>query len=228
MEQDATAKRARAGGNKTFGDAVEKHKETVSTNKTNQLYRYKLPFLGLWFTVALLGQGCTTLLPQTHTESPTFQTFDEARQALETLVPNQSTLATLAETGLTPAKQPNTSILTHADVVRRVVNGSVLSKDELDVGIVTCINARNACRGWEFNVARITKARTGSFWADFTNFKRRTETTGWRFNALILLVNDVVVYRGWGGQPVIHEVEVNTNPLGPFQDMGLSVITNAR
>ncbi|MES2952408.1 MAG: hypothetical protein V4858_28105 [Pseudomonadota bacterium] len=184
--------------------------------------------LGLGIVMALLVQGCTSLLPQTHSESPTFQTFDEARQAIETLVPNQSNLATLAEIGLTPAKQPNTAILTHADVVRRVVNGSVLSKDELDTGIVTCINARNACRGWEFNVARITKARTGGFWADFANFKRRTETTGWRFNALILLVNDVVVYRGWGGLPVVNEVEVNTNPLGPFQDMGPSVITNGR
>jgi hypothetical protein len=77
-------------------------------------------------------------------------------------------------------------------------------------------------------VARISKARTGNFFADFINFKRRTETTGWRFNALILMVNDVVVYRAWGGQPVVNEVEVNTNPLGPFQDMGPAVITNGR
>ena len=179
-------------------------------------------------TCLLLVQGCTALLPNTHTESPTFQTFDEARQAIEALVPNKSRLATLTEMGLTPDKQPNTAILTQADIVRRVFNCGVLGKDDLDPGIVTCINARNACRGWELNVARITKARTGNFFSDFANFKRRTETTGWRFNALILLVDDVVVYRGWGGQPVINEVEVNSNPLGPFQDMGPSAITNAR
>jgi predicted SprT family Zn-dependent metalloprotease len=75
---------------------------------------------------------------------------------------------------------------------------------------VKCLNARDACRGWELNVARISKARTGTFFADFINFKRRTETTGWRFNALLLMVNDV---------------EVNTNPLGPFQDMGQAVFT---
>ncbi len=143
-------------------------------------------------------------------------------------MPNKSDLATLSEMGLTPDKQANTAILTQADIVRRVFNGGILGKDDLDPGIVTCINARNACRGWELNVARIAKARTGNFFADFANFKRRTETTGWRFNALILLVDDVVVYRGWGGQPVINEVEVNSNPLGPFQDMGPSAITNAR
>lgn len=177
---------------------------------------------------ALLATGCGSLLPSAHTESPTFQTFDDARQAIEALVPSRSGLAELIERGLTPDKQPNTVILTQADILRKVFNGGVLGKDDLDPGIVTCINARTACRGWELNVARITKARTGNFFADFVNFKRRTKTTGWRFNALVLLVNDVVVYRGWGGQPVVNEVEVNSNPLGPFQDMGPSTITNAR
>lgn len=62
-------------------------------------------------------------------------------------------------------------------------------------------------------MARITKARAGNFFADFANFKRRTETPGWRFKTLISLVNDVVV---------------NNNPLGPYQDMGPSNVTNAR
>jgi hypothetical protein len=183
-------------------------------------------FFGFTLVAALLLTGCASLLPKSQSPSPTFQSFDEARQAIESLVPKKSDVTTLSKMGLTPAKQPNTLILTHADVVRRVVNGSVLGKEDLDPGILTCINAREACRGWQFNVSHISKARTGSFWADFVNFKRRTETTGWRFNALILLVDDVVVYRGWGGQPVINEIEVNTNPLGPLQDMGPSVITN--
>jgi hypothetical protein len=175
---------------------------------------------------ALLG-GCSSMLPKARTESPTFQSFDEARQAIEALRPQKSNLETLSDLGLTPTKQPNTVILTHTDIVRRVVTGGLLSREDLDPGILTCLNARDACRGWELNVARISKVRTGNFFADFVNFKRRTETTGWRFNALILLVNDVVVYRGWGGQPVINEVEVNTNPLGPLQDMGPSAVTNS-
>jgi integrase len=36
MEQEATAKRARAGGNKTFGDAVDKYKEDVSSKKDGE------------------------------------------------------------------------------------------------------------------------------------------------------------------------------------------------
>jgi hypothetical protein len=184
--------------------------------------------VGLLLIVTALLCGCSSMLPKARTESPTFQSFDDARHAIEALQPQKSNLETLSELGLTPTQQPNTVILTHADIVRRVVTGGLLSKDDLDPGILTCLNARAACRGWELNVARIAKVRTGGFWADFLNFKRRTETTGWRFNALILLVNDVVVYRGWGGQPAVNEVEVQTNPLGPLQEMGPSAVTNSR
>ena len=189
-----------------------------------QSYIYTVPI----FPMFLMAAGCSSLLPTSQTQSPTFQSFNEARLAVESLVPKQSDLASLAEKSLTPAKQPNTLILTHTDIVRKVVNGSVLGKEDLDPGIMTCLNAHDACRGWELNVTHISKARTGGFWADFFNFKRRTETTGWRFNALILLVNDVVVYRGWGGQPAINEVEVNTNPLGPLQEMAPSAVTGNR
>ena len=189
------------------------------------MIQHRIVHFGCVLSLALLLEGCSSMLPKSLSESPTFQNFDDARKAIESLQPKKSNLATLSDIGISPAKQPNTLILTHSDIVRKVVNGSVLTKEDLDPGIVTCLDARDACRGWEVNVARIAKARTGNFWADFLNFKRRTETTGWRFNALILMVNDVVVYRAWGGQPVVNEVDVNTNPLGPFQDMGPAVVS---
>jgi hypothetical protein len=34
-----------------------------------------------------------------------------------------------------------------------------------------------------------------------------------------------VVYRAWGGQPKVNEIEVNTNPLGPLQEMGPALLT---
>ncbi len=187
-----------------------------------------------WFTrlpilipLALLC-GCGSWLPRARTESATFQSFDQAQAAIEAIVPKRSNLAALSAMGISPELQPNTLILTHNDIAKRVANGGPVRRDDLDPGIRECLNAREACRGWELNVARITKARVGNFLADFVNFKRRTETTGWRFNALILLVDGTVVYRGWGGQPVVNEVEVQTNPLGPLQEMGPSVITNGR
>lgn len=176
--------------------------------------------------LALVAGGCASWLPKSRIESPTFQNFDDARRAVEGLVPMKSDLKALNGLGFDPSKQPNTLILSYPDIIRRFAPGNVLSKSDLDPGIVTCLNARDACRGWEINVARISKARIGNFWADFFNFKRHTVSTGWRFNALILMVDNVVVYRSWGGQPSINEVEVINNPLGPLQDIGPAAVTN--
>ena len=170
--------------------------------------------------------SCTPLLPRARTESSPFKSFDEARDAIEALVPIKSNGTSLSKLGIVPVQQPNTIILTHDDIVRRFVPSGLLKREDLDPGVLACLEARNACRGWEIAASRINRARTGNFWTDFTNFHRRTETTGWRFNALVLLVNDVVVYRAWGGQPSVNEIEDNTNPLGPLQEIGPALVTN--
>jgi hypothetical protein len=126
---------------------------------------------------------------------------------------------------LDPSKHSSITLLTHADVVRRFVPASVLTKDNLDPGVVACLEARDACRGIEVTASRIARNREGNFFLDFFAFKQRTETTGWRFNAVVLLLNDVVVYRNWGGQPVVDETDVRTNPLGPLQNMGPSAVS---
>jgi hypothetical protein len=169
--------------------------------------------------------GCASLLPTSKTVLSEFQSFEEARLTIEGLVPTKSTLGNLNSLGIDPVKHPNTTILTHADVVRRFVPGSVLGKSDLDPGVVSCLEARDACRGLDVVATHIERNRIGNFFADFFNFSRRTDTTGWRFNAVILLVNDVVVYRTWGGQPSVNETEVRTNPLGPLQDSGPSAVS---
>ena len=179
---------------------------------------------GLVF-MALLLSGCSTMLPRVHNDTSQFKSFEEARNAIDGLVPMKSDVATLSKLGIDPVKQPNTVILTPADIVRRFVPSSVLKREDLDPGVLACLEARDACRGWEITGARIVKERTGNFFSDFANFSRRSVTTGWRFNALILLVNNVVVYRAWGGQPTVNEIELNTNPLGPLQEMGPTIVT---
>lgn len=176
--------------------------------------------------LVVLTSACSSMLPQAHTDSTSFKSFAEARSTIEALVPMKSGRKTMEKNGFDPAKQPNTKLLTHSDVVRLLVPTALLTRADLDPGIVVCLEARDACYGMEVVAAKIAKTRTGNFFADFSNFKRHTETTGWRFNALILFVDDLVVYRSWGGQPLVSEIEVNSNPLGPFQDVGPSLLAN--
>jgi len=164
--------------------------------------------------------SCASWLPESRADTTTFETFDDARQALESLVPMESTRQALENHGFDLSKHPNVTILTHADVVRLFVPSALLRREDLDPGIVACLEAANACRGMDIRLARVHKKRTGGFFADFFNFERHTQTTGWRFNAVVLFVNDKVVYRTWGGQPELKEQEDTRNPLGPFQDIG--------
>ncbi len=175
-----------------------------------------------------LTAACSSMLPVSHSDASTFQSFEQARDAVVALVPMKTTRSMADSSGVDFAAHPNTKLLTHSDIVRMLVPAGILKREDLDPGIVVCLEARDACTGLEITASKIAKTRTGNFFADFINYKQRTETKGWRFNALILYVDDLVVYRSWGGQPKVDELDVATKPLGPFQDLGPSVVSTGR
>lgn len=81
-----------------------------------------------------------------------------------------------------------------------------------------------ACRGFEIDQRVVKRDRYGSFWMDFLGFKRKVDVTGWHFRGMVLIKDQLVVYKLVGGQPMIHELEHSTNPLGPFQGVGESTL----
>jgi hypothetical protein len=176
--------------------------------------------LTLCLTVCLLA-GCSGLLPRSKevTQSP-WATYREAQAAFDLIIPGKTTAEDLRELNLDPQIVPNIAILNYSDVLRRFMLNQSVTLSDLDRGVQECIMAKTVCRGLEINQKLVKKRRNGSFWLDFLGFKRETHTEGWRFNALVLLKDDVVVYKLTGGQPVIREQEENQNPLGPVQSIG--------
>jgi hypothetical protein len=177
-------------------------------------------------SVSLGLTGCASWLPQASSDPVYFTSFDQAKLAVESIEPGRTRLQDLKDLHLDSVQQPNTVLLSYADILRRVMGGSVLAKQDLAPGIVQCLEAPDACQGLEYNISSIHKDRVGSFWLDFINFKRETVTSGWRFNALVLSVDGVVVYRSWGGQPEVNLVDKQRNPLGPLQEIGPAIVTN--
>ena len=55
---------------------------------------------------------------------------------------------------------------------------------------------------------------------DLFNFRRKSTESGWRFEALIVIIDDIVVYKLWGGNPMIDQDKETKNPLGPLQNSG--------
>lgn len=179
--------------------------------------------LGLVFLALASMTACSNLLP--HSESVTegpWQSYADALLTFEQIVPYETRVDDLKNLHLDPRKNPNITVLNYSDVLRRFIPNPTVNKDDLDDGVRDCIAAKTACLGYEINQENIVSKRSGNFWTDFLNFKRKTDIVGWRFNGVILLKNGLVVYELTGGQPIIRKMEEKSNPLGPLQGIGES------
>jgi hypothetical protein len=169
--------------------------------------------------------GCVGLLPKsenvTHT---TWHSFDEAKQTIASITPNQSRREDIERIGIDPYTNPGVTILAYPDILQRFAAGSVVSEQNLEPGIRDSLRAGKACNGFAIDQTSVLRTRVGNFWMDMLNFNRQTDVTGWRFNALIVLKDDLVVYTSYGGQPTIHAREASKNPLGPLQEAGGGVV----
>ena len=166
--------------------------------------------------------GCAGLLPRSEIATQeTWKDYGEAQAAIEAILPMQTRRADLAGQGIDPRANAAITILTFSDVLQRFAGA--VRHEELDSGVRQCLAAGKACTGYSIVVRRTTSRRIGNFWLDSFSFKRERDVTGWSFNALVLFVDDVVVYTLHGGQPRLHEKEITRNPLGPLQGWGQQV-----
>lgn len=165
--------------------------------------------------------ACSSLLPAGRQETITpWHSFEEAKAAYETIETYRTTREDLHALGYDPGKTANVTILNQSQVVKTVVPQPSLSIEEQPQGIRDCIRGEDKCIGYALEQSRLNRKRIGNFFLDFMNFDRETSITGWRFSALIVIVDGIVVYKQWSGQPLIHQFERNRNPLGPLQGAG--------
>jgi hypothetical protein len=181
---------------------------------------------GLAVAVLLAGAsaGCADLLPKASSEvSSPWASFDDARAAIERIVPEKTSVPELQMQGIDPYISPNVQLLSYSDILLRFPINGPSARERLDPGLAACLDAGKACTGYAITARDTRRDHVGGFWQDVLGFKRVVEVTGWSFNALILLVGDRVVYTLYGGQPLVHEHEVTRQPLGPLQGIGESL-----
>jgi hypothetical protein len=164
----------------------------------------------------LTGMGCANLLPsEKRTIQSPWETFNDAKAAFDKIIPYQTTIKDLERLHFDPFTTPNIEILTYLDIIQRFSKRSAIDKE-----IQNCISAKEACQGYEMNQERISSERYGNPCLDILNFRRKTKKSGWKFNVLIVMENNLVIYKLWSGKPKIDEMTDKKNPLGPLQDMG--------
>ena len=172
----------------------------------------------------VLLASCSALLPREQSDRRTpWDSFESARATYDRITPMETTTAGLKALGLDPYHDPNITILNYADLLRKLIGNGSVPFNVLEQPLRDCLSDGDQCLGYEIDVKHIERKREGSFWLDFLTFRRTTHVYGWEFNALIVLKNDLVVYKLWGGQPTIKEVEQDTKPLGPLQNIGESL-----
>jgi hypothetical protein len=119
-------------------------------------------------------------------------------------------------------------VLHFADLLQRFAAATLIQPADVDHGVRDCLQAGRRCSAYAIVVEKRHRQRTGNFWFDSLNFERTTVTTGWRVEALLVFVDDALVYRLVGGHPTLNEVELRRNPLGPLQGWGERTLDVAR
>ena len=179
----------------------------------------------IYILVISIGlSSCSSLLPrEKNITVGKWKTFEEAQQTFSEITPYQTTLDDLLELDINPENNTNITILNYSDIANRFTPSLIVEGFELDDGVRECILAKTQCRGYELSEGTLRSKRYGNFFSDLFNFKRKTDTTGWEFNGIVLIKNEIVIYKLTSGKPSIHQKTETTRPLGPFQSGGIAV-----
>jgi hypothetical protein len=166
--------------------------------------------------LVLTLNGCT-VLPSSGTTTPSpWASYADAKAAFDRIDTN-TTKEALVILGFDPATLSNTRNLNYVDVVN--LFGSSFRAEDLPKGVKECVAARDSCQGYVIRSQNIKNQRDGNIATDLFGFKKHTTTTGWDFNATLVLVNGKVAYKLWNGTPTINTTSRESNPLGPMQSL---------
>ena len=178
--------------------------------------------------ICILGTGCSSssMLPvvEGRIESP-WDSFTQAKEAFDKIAPYQTRTENLQSLNFAPFQNPNVEIVTYLALINRFMPSTSFRKEDLPEGIQDCIEHDNLCYGYELNISQVQSKRYGNVFLDLFKFKRKTHKTGWEFSALIVIKDDLVVYKLWSGKPQIDELTSNKNPLGPLQESETVITT---
>jgi hypothetical protein len=170
-------------------------------------------------TIALLTSGCTSLLPTSHSTSKSpWKSFQEAQAAFDQITLSKTRTGDLKALGFDPSS-PNVKVLTYLDVIQRFMPTPAITKEDLEKNVRECLEAKDGCHALELEVDEVKGHRTGNVFLDVLGFRRTTHQTGWRFKALFLLREEVVVYKLSSGEPVVDRLDKSIKPLGPLQEL---------
>ena len=176
--------------------------------------------------MVILTAGCRSLFSSSQSITVSrWNSYTNVEAAFEKIVPRQTTLADLQKLGFDPKASPNVKILTYVDVIMIFMPNPGIDKQDLPEAVRECIQTREKSRAFLVELKDIKSKRHGNLFLDVFGFDRKTHVSGWQFKGLILMDDDLVVYKLASGEPQISSDENQVKPLGPLQELD-SLVTH--
>ena len=180
-----------------------------------------LLLISLW---GAAGMGCKNLFPSgTVNTVCRWESFEKAQADFDQIVLHTTTVADLQKLGYDPYATPNAKLLTFLDVLQRFLVNPSIRKEDMPQSIQEAVATQEHCWGFEMELSSSNRKRFGNLFLDMTGFRRNTRETGWAIKVLIVLKDNVVVYKLRSGTPHFDRLEHIKKPLGPVQEVDESV-----
>jgi hypothetical protein len=190
--------------------------------------RYARVVASLLVTLVLVGCGGLGLLPRkADIKNTNFRSYAAVQVAYQTISAGSTRVSDLGQIGFDAAQSPNVEVLSYLGVIERFMPRDSIKFDQLDPAVKSCIEAREGCSAYIFKPERIHEERTGNWFLDVLGFERETVSYGWSAEVLLLVQDGRIVYKVMDGKPRINNYHDDVEPLGPFQDLGGTVLRTA-
>jgi hypothetical protein len=140
------------------------------------------------------------------------------------IIPDHTTVEDLRTLGFDPKVLPNVKILTYVDIMKTFMPNPAIRLQDLPDAVRACIEAQENSRAYLVELRDTSDKRHGNLFLDVFGFARRTHEAGWEFKGLILINDNLVVYKLSSGEPQVSREDSKIRPLGPFQELDSSVM----
>ena len=169
--------------------------------------------------LVLLGAslGCASLLPSSDATDSPFRSFSGAFEAFAVVEPGRTTIADLKALRIDPEAQ-GVTVRPYTAIAEVLLPHEGVPDDLHPPAVAECFEARGRCQVWLLDVERLKRRRVGNWFVDALRFRRYREMEGFLFSGVLLVLDEVAVYKLWAGIPSIQILGEETNPLGPFNN----------
>jgi len=168
--------------------------------------------------------GCSGILPhESSLDTASFQTYDQVMASFDSIDLGKTRRDDLGKIGLDTRTTPNIQLLSYSDIVDHFFPSETMKLEQVPATARQCMEAQDRCSGYVIRLRHSSKLRNGSVVADLLGTERDTVSHGWSAKIVLLLQDNIVVYKEISGSPYTEEHQNKSQPLGPLQDLGTTL-----